>query len=647
MRARNRELVLIPQKIWKNCVKLCSFLFLVFISNTLQAAKVEITIEGVSGELLNNVKAYLSLEQQKNHPRLSDFQIRRFHHKATEEIKLALQPLGYYHPEIQSELKSPENDQNPFRAFYRINAGDPVLIQEIKLDITGEATEDKAFQAFQNEFPLKINQILNHANYDKARQNLQDLAKERGYFDAQFIEKTLDINDEQNTASIRLHLETGKRYQFGDVSFQQDTFDYEFLQTYINFEKGDFYLLEKISELRRNLADSGYFSEIDIQTGKPDQSSYQLPISIKLEPRNKNRYKFRLGYGTDTGIRIAADWERRYLNDKGHRIETGIVGAQNNQQYGGKASYIIPNNVTQEDSWEATLNYQTKNISGDLLIKQLATDLALPLNYTANSRRSSFSLKLSKHHRREILGFKLKETLSTEYFDEQLNLLKTLDDSSKNLVQQDFNNLSPLLNSHYRLIIPAVRWNWLETDNKVYSKRARQFQLNIQGAGDILGSNTSFAQLQLSGKFIEGLGNKGRILAQVAMGFTKAKVAFDLKDIKLYKLPESLHFRTGGDYSVRGYEFEQLRGTSGLGGAYLFNSSLEYEHLIVDKWSVATFVDMGNVFEEMSKMKLKNSAGLGVRWQSPVGPVKIDIAWALQEPNKPYRIHFNIGPDFR
>lgn len=612
------------------------------ISNTLYAAKVEITIEGLNEELLKNVKAYLTLERQKNHPRLTELQIRRFHHQATEEIKQALQPLGYYHPQIQSQLKIPQHEQQSFQAFYKINAGEPVLVRQIKLEITGDASQDEVFETFKKEFPIKINQILNHATYDKAKQNLQDLAKERGYFDAQFIEKSLEIDDEQNIASIRLHLDSGKRYQFGEVSFQQDAFDHQFLQTYLNFNKGDFYLLEKIVELRRHLADSGYFSEIDIQTGKPPQNSYQLPILIKLEPRRQNRYKFRIGYGTDTGIRIAADWERRYLNNKGHRLETGIIGAQNNHQYGAKAAYIIPNNIRQQNYWETTLNYQTKNISGDLLTKQLAIDLGFPLNYTATNRRS-FSLKLSKHHRRELFDFTLQETLSIEYCDEQLNLLKTLNDSSRNLVHPDFNQLT----SHYRLIIPALRWNWLETDNKVYSKHARQLQVGIQGSTEMLGSNTSFAQLQLNGKFIEGLNNNGRLLAQVAMGFTKAKVAVNLKDIKLYKLPESLHFKTGGDYSVRGYEFEQLRGTSGLGAAYLFYSSIEYEHLIVDKWSIATFVDSGNVFEDISKMKLKNSAGFGVRWQSPVGPVKIDIAWALQEPYKPYRIHFNIGPDFR
>ncbi|MEY3218832.1 MAG: hypothetical protein RIT27_189 [Pseudomonadota bacterium] len=613
----------------------------------LQAAKVEINIDGINGELLNNVKAYLSLEQQKNHPRLSDFQIRRFYHQAPEEIKLALQPLGYYHPEIKSELKQPEEPQNNWRVSFQIKAGDPVLIQEIKLEISGEGLEDSAFQIFRKEFPLKINQTLNHANYDKARQNLQDLARQRGYFDAQFLERTLEINEDENSAIIHLHLETGKRYRFGDVLFEQETFNEVFLQTYMNFEKGEFYLLDKITKLRQNLADSGYFSEIDIQTGKPEQNNDQIPITIKLEPRNKSRYKFRLGYGTDTGIRAAIDWERRYLNSLGHRIETGIIGAQNNKQYGAKASYIIPNNIVQEDSWETTLNYQTKNLVHDTFIQQLSNDLQRPLISTIDSRKNSFSLKLSKHHRRELFGLVLKETLSVEYFDEQLDLLKTLDNPSKNIVRNDFNRLLPILDSHYRLIIPATRWNWLETDNKVYSKHGRQIELILQGAADKLGSNTDVGQLQLNGRFIEGLSNKGRLLARVALGFTKAKVAMNLPNLKLYQLPESLHFRTGGDYSIRGYEFEQLRGASGLGSLYLFNTSFEYEHLIRDKWSIATFVDMGNVFESFSKVPLKNSAGLGMRWQSPVGPVRIDIAWALNEPNKPYRIHFNIGPDFR
>jgi len=617
------------------------------IATPLQAAKVEINIGGIDGELLTNVKAYLSLEQQKNHPRLSDFQIRRFYHKATEEIKQALQPLGYYHPEIKSELKQPEEPDNIWRVFYHIKAGDPVLIQDIKLEISGDGLKDSAFQTFRDEFPLKINQILNHASYDKVRQNLQDLARNRGYFHAQFLERTLEINEEDNSAIIYLHLETGKRYQFGEIIFEQETFNDGFLQTYLNIKKGDFYLLDAITELRRNLADSGYFSEIDIQTGKAEQNSYQLPITIKLEPRNRNRYKFRVGYGTDTGIRIAADWERRYLNSLGHRVETGIIGAQNNKQYGTKASYIIPNNVLEEDSWETTLNYQTKILVGDTFIQQLSMNLQKPLISTIDSRKNSFSLKLSKHHRRQLFGFTLKETLSAEYFDEQLDLLKALDSSSKDIIQNDFNGLLPILDSHYRLIMPAMRWNWLETDNKVYSKHGRQIELVVQGAADKLGSNTDFGQLQLDGRFIEGLSNKGRLLARVALGFTKAKVAMNLPNMKLYQLPESLLFKTGGDYSIRGYEFEQLRGASGLGSLYLFNTSFEYEHLLMDKWSVSTFVDSGNVFESFSKILFKNSAGLGLRWQSPVGPVRIDVAWALNEPNKPYRIHFNIGPDFR
>ncbi len=64
-------------------------------------------------------------------------------------------------------------------------------------------------------------------------------------------------------------------------------------------------------------------------------------------------------------------------------------------------------------------------------------------------------------------------------------------------------------------------------------------------------------------------------------------------------------------------------------------------------WSAATFVDVGNVFNEFNKITWKTGAGVGVRWQSPVGMVRLDLACALNEPDKPFQIHLTIGPDFQ
>ena len=72
--------------------------------------------------------------------------------------------------------------------------------------------------------------------------------------------------------------------------------------------------------------------------------------------------------------------------------------------------------------------------------------------------------------------------------------------------------------------------------------------------------------------------------------------------------------------------------------------SIELEHSFNGKWGVAMFYDAGNAFDDYTQ-KLERGAGVGMRWKSPVGPVRIDFASAITKDGKPWRIHINIGPD--
>jgi len=63
----------------------------------------------------------------------------------------------------------------------------------------------------------------------------------------------------------------------------------------------------------------------------------------------------------------------------------------------------------------------------------------------------------------------------------------------------------------------------------------------------------------------------------------------------------------------------------------------------VENWSVAAFFDAGNAFNEWNALKLKKGAGVGIRWYSIAGAMRLDFAQALDEPGKPWRIHFTIG----
>ena len=109
-----------------------------------------------------------------------------------------------------------------------------------------------------------------------------------------------------------------------------------------------------------------------------------------------------------------------------------------------------------------------------------------------------------------------------------------------------------------------------------------------------------------------------------------------------------MRFFTGGAQSVRGYAYQSLGPVDAngevTGGKYLVVGSIEFEHSFKNKWGVAAFYDVGNAINDISD-DLKKGTGIGVRWKSPVGPVRIDLASAISLEGNPWRIHITIGPD--
>jgi len=78
----------------------------------------------------------------------------------------------------------------------------------------------------------------------------------------------------------------------------------------------------------------------------------------------------------------------------------------------------------------------------------------------------------------------------------------------------------------------------------------------------------------------------------------------------------------------------------------LLTSSLEYDYRLTGDWWGATFYDAGNAFNGWDALELKTAAGMGIRWISPVGPIRLDIAHPFDDDDNDYRIHFSIGPEF-
>ena len=104
----------------------------------------------------------------------------------------------------------------------------------------------------------------------------------------------------------------------------------------------------------------------------------------------------------------------------------------------------------------------------------------------------------------------------------------------------------------------------------------------------------------------------------------------------------------GGDRSVRGYDFETLGPVDAdglvIGGSNLLEGSLEFDYLFKPQWAVAVFADTGSAFNN-SDVDLSTGAGLGVRWYSPVGPIRLDLAHPLDDPGTSVRVHISLGLD--
>ena len=113
------------------------------------------------------------------------------------------------------------------------------------------------------------------------------------------------------------------------------------------------------------------------------------------------------------------------------------------------------------------------------------------------------------------------------------------------------------------------------------------------------------------------------------------------------EVPSPLLWRTGGDTSVRGYGFESLGvkdGDATVPGRYYVVGSLEATRWINQTWGIATFIDTGNAFDEISTPALVLGYGVGARVRTPIGPFRFDIAYGQQ--SRQVRLHFSVGLAF-
>lgn len=556
--------------------------------------KLAVVISGVSKEIQENIRAFMSIAQEEGRRGLTGPRVRRLYRKSLEELRIAMQPFGYYGPRVESSL---EETAEGWRATYRIEPGEPVRVAKLEIVILGEGGDDPALGNLVDRFPLQQGDVFVHARYEEGKRLLLRQALNNGYLNSSYAEHQARVYPDRHAVEIRLVLASGIRYHFGKVAFSDTVVKPELIAHFSNIREGEPYAAAKLFDLQNALFDSDYFSHVEVTPRLDLVKGREVPVFVDLMPSRRHRYSIGIGYGTDTKLRGSLGYNNRRLNRRGHRFRSSLRFSRLRESL--TAGYIIPFRDPKTDFWElmATMINDHPDDSRD------EETYIIGVSRQTSPRRN---------------------WIETWYLDYRRDSFRLSD---------EFGNS--------KLLVPGLTIDRIKGKSKANVQSGNRITLDLRGGHEKLFSDVSFFQPLLTVKIVQNITGKSRLLLR---GDVAATVISGFGD-----LPLSLRYYAGGDTSVRGFGYQKLgpKNASGdaIGARQKLVGSVEYDYLFREKWSVAAFVDSGNAFDEWDDFSLERGAGFGVRWYSPVGPLRIDLAWPVSVGDGNPRLHIIFGPE--
>ena len=608
----------------------------------LPAAAITVTrvdVSGLDDELMSeNVRVSLALNDAIG----KDLSARRLNYllrEAEAETREALEPFGYYSPTIviqRSDRSVPEGTDDPSTAAnartatadadaggnadarqrgsrsltvsIRIEPGKPVRVRGWNVGVEGDAGDERSVRAALDGFAPRQGEVLDHSLYEASKSKGSRTLAGHGYFDADFAAHRVEVTRADYAADIDLRWTSGARYALGEATFTQTPKTIirdELLQKLVGWTPGEAYDDAELERLRRSLVALDYFGLVEILPQPENAKDKVVPVQVNLTPAPRSIYTAGVNYGTRSGAGFSLGVERRYLNTRGHKALAQIDYA--NKRKTATVQYRVPA-FAWLDGWY-TASLQAADEQTDSL----------------DTRRLEFVASRSGQ------------------FNDHLNLV-----ASMHVLRERWSYFTlnrPSLDYQYAsFYFPSLRAEYIDVDNRLTPRRGAGGTLTLRGGKGGTDGDAAFAQLHASAQWFHGFDADSRLIVRGEAGHTFTD--------ELLALPPSLRYYAGGDRSVRGYGWREIGprirnsvgDTYALGAQNVVTASIEYERYFKGPWGAAVFVDSGSAFDGKSP-DMHTGVGIGLRWRSPVGPVRIDIARGLKSPDSPFTLHLNIGAD--
>jgi translocation and assembly module TamA len=559
-----------------------------------------VKINGLDETLERHVRSAIALPESKTSgAAISEGRLSYYVNNINAMVEDSLEPLGYYQAKVSSRI---ERDQDRVQLIIDVQLGDAIRVRNLQVKVEGPAADDRVIGFWLEGFEPRQGQVFSHGLYESNKASITQALLDRGYFEQRNTVHKVEVTRATGSADIDLQWDSGVRYNFGAVRFEGHVFEPGLLDQLVNFEQGKPFSQTQINRLQESLAKLNYFSLIQITPDLENKADGVVPILVNLTQGKRSNYNASLRYGSETGVGVEFGLQRLWINSRGHKLDFNAGWAQNEQSF--SALYRIPAFKWLDGWYGYGLEVRDEQYLGS------------PNRYV-----EAFASRSGEVRSWELLA---KINLRRERFDEFI---------------PDRDEDDEAINLYTSVIYPELNAIWRQSDDANYPKHGSAWYYQARAGYEFEASDAPFAQLYVKNKRVFTVGESdNRILLRGELGAI-ATNSYDL-------FPPSLRFYAGGDQSLRGYGFKEIGDYVdglNLGGRYLVIGSVEYQHWILPDWAIAGFVDAGDAFDSDPNVNI--GTGLGARWRSPVGPVRLDVAYGFHGPDPGWALHFTLGAD--
>ena len=522
-----------------------------------------------------------------------------------ERVRRLYESRGFYQTVVSYDL-SLDKDGGPIRASIVVKEGPPVVVADVDVSVAGAAA------AFPERLPIATGDVFSEETYQRSEILLKQFYGEHGYAYVE-SERKAEIVLDSDQAFVAYRVDPGVPSVFGQTTIEgTQAVSPTIVRRELVYQEGESYLLKKLAETRDKLLALDLFSVVNVAPKETAEKPPIVPMEVRVTEKEPREIRFAIGYGSEDQFRAVLAWRHNNWLGDGRRLS--ILAKYSSLEASGILTFVQPYLFSPRSRGVVSLRHDRIDEESYLL---QATRFNPRLEHRFNDHLLAF------------LGYRLEHNQFTEVDDATVRALGGVE-------------------THGLISGPSLGLTWQTVDNLLDSTRGEIFNLSLDQAGAAWGGRYEFYRLSGEGKKYWTIGWETVFAARLKLGFADAIGAES-------NLPLSERLYAGGEKSVRGYGRRRLgpKSTANdpIGGLSLLEGSVELRRPLWQALGGAVFVDFCQVSRQAFEVpidKLKFSAGFGLSYKTPLGPLRVDIGFPFSPPrgDRPFQVHFSIGAAF-